>query len=186
MLKQKEWIEIIVAKTGCTKKEAKVYYDCVFDYIREQISPEESVKISGLGVFKLRKTAAKEQVNLVTQQVEIVPEHNVVVFRPYFEIDPKPEPIEVEDDDVVTQVDVEVKDNKEEVVAEVPSDGLAWVLNGETLTTDKVIEALKAKTNLSEENVAKSVEIIKEKMMKAERTTCTITEKEGSFDFIIN
>ena len=31
MLKQKEWIEIIVAKTGCTKKEAKVYYDCVFD-----------------------------------------------------------------------------------------------------------------------------------------------------------
>ena len=34
MLKQKEWIDVIVAKTGFTNKEAKVFYDCVFDYLR--------------------------------------------------------------------------------------------------------------------------------------------------------
>ena len=78
MLKQKEWIDVIVARTGCSKKEAKVFYDCVFDYMREQISPEEQIKIQGFGVFKLRKTAAKEQINLITGQPEIVPEHNVV------------------------------------------------------------------------------------------------------------
>lgn len=100
MLKQKEWIDVIVEKTGCSRKEAKVMYDCVFDYMREQISPEELIKISGFGVLKLRKTAPKEQINLITGKPEIVPEHNVVTFRPYFEIDPKPEAIDMEDEDV--------------------------------------------------------------------------------------
>ena len=100
MLKQKEWIDVIVEKTGCTKKEAKVMYDCVFDYMREQISPEELIKISGFGVLKIRKTAPKEQINLITGKPEIVPEHNVVTFRPYFEIDPKPEAIDMEDEDL--------------------------------------------------------------------------------------
>ena len=99
MLKQKEWLDVIVAKTGCSRKEAKLYYDVVFDNIREQLNPEEQVKIAGLGVFKLRKTADKEQINLITGQPEIVPAHYVVTFRPYFEIDPKPEAIEVEEDE---------------------------------------------------------------------------------------
>jgi nucleoid DNA-binding protein len=131
MLKQKEWIDVIVAKTGCTKKEAKVFYDCVFDYMREQISPEEVIKISGFGVLKLRKTAAKEQINLVTGKAEIVPEHNVVTFKPYFEIDPKPEAIDVEDDYVteengeveivvpVVDVNEEEVEDEEEIVEEV-------------------------------------------------------------------
>ena len=75
-------------------------YDCVFDYMREQISPEELIKISGFGVLKIRKTAPKEQINLITGKPEIVPEHNVVTFRPYFEIDPKPEAIDMEDEDL--------------------------------------------------------------------------------------
>lgn len=122
MLKQKEWIEVIVAKTGCTKKDAKMFYDCVFDYMREQISPEELIKISGFGVLKLRKTAAKEQINLVTGRPEIVPEHYVITFRPYFEIDPKPEAIEVEDEDLVVEDAPVVEESpvaEEEVVEEV-------------------------------------------------------------------
>ena len=122
MLKQKHWIEVIVAKTGCTKKDAKMFYDCVFDYMREQISPEELIKISGFGVLKLRKTAAKEQINLVTGKAEIVPEHYVVTFRPYFEIDPKPEAIEVEDEDLVVEETPVVEESpvaEEEVVEEV-------------------------------------------------------------------
>ena len=34
MLKQKDWIEILVKKLGCTKKDDKKYYDCFFDYVR--------------------------------------------------------------------------------------------------------------------------------------------------------
>lgn len=128
MLKQKEWIEVIVAKTGCTKKDAKMFYDCVFDYMREQISPEELIKISGFGVLKLRKTAAKEQINLVTGRPEIVPEHYVITFRPYFEIDPKPEAIEVEDEDLVVEEAPVVEETpvvEEEVVEEVEAEEAA-------------------------------------------------------------
>ena len=99
MLKQKEWIDIIVAKTNCSKKEAKLYYDAVFAGIKEGLIANETIKIAGLGIFKLRKTAAKEQINLVTKQAEIVPEHNVITFKPYFEVDPKPEAIEIESDE---------------------------------------------------------------------------------------
>ena len=118
MLKQKEWIDVIVTKTGCTKKDAKLIFDCAFDYIREQISEEEPIKTQGFGVFKLRKTAAKEQINLITGQPEIVPEHYAVTFKPYFEIDPKPEAIEVEDEEV--EEIVEVAPAIEEKVEEAP------------------------------------------------------------------
>ena len=122
MLKQKEWIDVIVTKTGCSKKEAKLIYDCMFEYIKEQISEETPIKLPGFGVFKLRKTAAKEQINLITGQAEIVPEHYAVTFKPYFEIDPKPEAIEVEDEEVVEIVEEVVEETapvEEEVVEEV-------------------------------------------------------------------
>ena len=121
MLKQKEWIDVIVTKTGCTKKEAKLIYDCMFEYIKEQISEDSPIKLQGLGVFKLRKTAAKEQINLVTGQAEIVPEHYAVTFKPYFEIDPKPEAIEVEDEEVIEVVEEVIPAVEEEVVEEVIS-----------------------------------------------------------------
>ena len=143
MLKQKEWIEVIVAKTGCTKKDAKMFYDCVFDYMREQISPEELIKISGFGVLKLRKTAAKEQINLVTGSPEIVPEHYVITFRPYFEIDPKPEAIEVEDEDLVVEEAPVVEETpvvEEEVVEEVEADEPAPVVEQQAETTETPVE----------------------------------------------
>ena len=138
MLKQKEWIDVIVARTGCSKKEAKVFYDCVFDYMREQISPEEQIKIQGFGVFKLRKTAAKEQINLITGQPEIVPEHNVVTFKPYFEIDLKPEAIEVEDEDIVDEVVLPVVE-EEEILEEVVEEA-APVIVEEVAEEEPVVE----------------------------------------------
>ena len=211
MLKQKEWIDVIVAKTGCSKKEAKVFYDCVFDYMREQISPEEVIKIAGFGVFKLRKTAAKEQINLVTGQAEIVPEHNVVTFKPYFEIDPKPEAIEVEDDDVVVEnpvvedvvvsedvveeivkeevieedvkEDVVEEDVKEEVVEE--DDKCVWVYNGKSYSTSDMKALLVNATELSEEDVANSLQVVKENMAKAGKNVCEVKEEADTFEFII-
>lgn len=116
MLKQKDWINVLVEKLGCTKKDAKEYYDCVFDYMKEQISPEESIKISSFGVFKLRKTMAKEQVNIATGEIELVPEHFVVVFKPYFELEPKPKAIEFDDETAVETLDEE--DDAVEIVSQ--------------------------------------------------------------------
>ena len=202
MLKQKEWIEVIVAKTGCTKKEAKVFYDSVFDSIREQISPEEAVKIQGFGVLKIRKTAAKEQINLITGKPEIVPEHNVITFKPYYEIDPKPEAIEIEDEDVVVApveeapvaeevapVEEVVAPVEEAPVAEeapvVEKDGLVWVIDGKECTTCVVRKLLQDKTALSNEDVESALRVVKDNMTKVGKHVCEVKEEEETFDFII-
>ena len=211
MLKQKEWIEVIVAKTGCTKKDAKMFYDCVFDYMREQISPEELIKISGFGVLKLRKTAAKEQINLVTGRPEIVPEHYVITFRPYFEIDPKPEAIEVEDEDLVVEEApvveetpvVEEVEAEEEVAEEVEAeeapveeapvaeeapveeDDYTWIFEGNNCTTCDIRKLLGEKTSLDEADIAAAIHVVKENMKKAGKKVCDVKEDNESFDFII-
>lgn len=69
MLKQKDWVNVLVEKLSCSKKDAKEYYDLVFDNLKNTISPTENIKISGFGVMKLRKTMPKEQINLVTGNV---------------------------------------------------------------------------------------------------------------------
>ena len=156
MLKQKEWIDVIVTKTGCTKKEAKLIYDCMFEYIKEQISEDSPIKLQGLGVFKLRKTAAKEQINLVTGQAEIVPEHYAVTFKPYFEIDPKPEAIEVEDEEVIEVVEEVIPAVEEEVVEEVIS------VEEEVVEEEVVEEVVPVEEEVVEEVVPVEEEVIEE------------------------
>ena len=206
MLKQKEWIDVIVTKTGCTKKEAKLIYDCMFEYIKEQISEDSPIKLQGLGVFKLRKTAAKEQINLVTGQAEIVPEHYAVTFKPYFEIDPKPEAIEVEDEEVIEVVEEVIPAVEEEVVEEVISveeevveevvpveeevieevnDNFVWVYENEKLTTKQVLELICKSTSLSKEEVNSALDVVKSNMEKINKTTCDVKETNETFDFII-
>ena len=197
MLKQKEWIDVIVAKTGCTKKEAKVFYDCVFDYMREQISPEEVIKISGFGVLKLRKTAAKEQINLVTGKAEIVPEHNVVTFKPYFEIDPKPEAIDVEDDyvteengevDVVVPVvDVEEEnedvEESEEVVEEVAEETVEETPAEEEVTEETVEETPAEEETPVEEEVTE--ETVEETPAEEEAPVEEEVEEDDGFSWVV-
>lgn len=205
MLKQQDWIELLVRKLGCTKKEAKSYYDCVFDYIREQISPEEAVKVSNFGVFKLRKTMAKEQINLVTGVSEIVPEHFVITFKPYFEIEPKPAAIVVDDGDkevpVVEEPVVEevVEETAEPVVEEVveepvvaepiveepvAEDGIEWVYEEKSYKTPEIKQVLLTKTNLSEADVDASLIVIAENIKKLSNTNkVRVVEQDESFNF---
>lgn len=153
MLKQKEWIDVIVAKTGCTKKEAKIFYDCTFDYMREQISIDESIKISGFGVLKLRRTAAKEQINVITGVPEIVPEHNVITFKPYFEIDPKPDPIDVVIEDGGEEVAPVVEEPvTQEVVEEVVEEEVEEVQAEPAV--EEVVEVVEEPAPVKEEPVA--------------------------------
>ena len=157
MLKQKEWIDVIVTKTGCTKKEAKLIYDCMFEYIKEQISEETPIKIPGFGVFKLRKTATKEQINLITGQPEIVPEHHVATFKPYFEIDPKPEAIEVEDEEVIEEVNVE-----QPVVVEVEEE----VVEEEEVEETPVVEQTPAEEVAEQEVVEEEVPVVEQEVVE--------------------
>ena len=185
MLKQKEWIDVIVTKTGCTKKDAKLIFDCVFDYIREQISEEEPIKIQGFGVFKLRKTAAKEQINLITGQPEIVPEHGVVTFKPQFEIDPKPEAIEVEDEEVIEEVVetvVEPIHAEEEVVEEVQEEVKEEIVEEEVQQVEEVKEEVVEEEvavveEAQEEVVEEEVQQVEEEVQQVEEVKEEVVEK---------
>ena len=202
MLKQKEWIDVIVAKTGCSRKEAKIFYDCTFDYMREQISVDEPIKISGFGVLKLRKTAAKEQINLITH---------------HFEIDPKPEPIDVEmaeeeeivptveevteetvteetaTEEVVDETPVaeeepveEVREQtQEEPAEEVTDDDFKWLYEGKTCSTSNIKQLLRQRTAFSDVDINKALDVVKDTMRKNGKTTCEVKEENSTFDFII-
>ena len=176
MLKQKEWIDVIVTKTGCSKKEAKLIYDCMFEYIKEQISEETPIKLPGFGVFKLRKTAAKEQINLITGQAEIVPEHYAVTFKPYFEIDPKPEAIEVEDEEVVEIVEEVVEEAapvEEEVVEEVVEEAAPV----EEEVEEEVVEEVAPVEEVVEEKVDNFVWVYGNEELNSQQVLELIQEK---------
>ena len=181
MLKQKEWIDIIVAKTNCSKKEAKLYYDAVFDGIKEGLIANETIKIAGLGIFKLRKTAAKEQINLVTKQAEIVPEHNVITFKPYFEVDPKPEAIEIESDEteaVLADAPISTDENISDEVNEEADE--EEVIEEEEAEVEEAIE-----NGNDEESVEESEEATEVVEEPAEETS-EVNEKELNNEVIDN
>ena len=100
MLTQKEWLDILIAKTGCSKKEAKTVLSCSFEYIKELLNEDNPIRIQNFGVFKIKKVAAREIMNLQTKKMEIIPEHNAVIFKPSFNIDYKPDIVEIEDEEL--------------------------------------------------------------------------------------
>ena len=100
MLTQKEWLDILMAKTGCSKKEAKTVLSCSFEYIKELLNEDNPIRIQNFGVFKIKKVAAREIMNLQTKKMEIIPEHNAVIFKPSFNIDYKPDIVEIEDEEL--------------------------------------------------------------------------------------
>ena len=55
MLTQKEWLDILMAKTGCSKKEAKTVLSCSFEYIKELLNEDNPIRIQNFGVFKIKK-----------------------------------------------------------------------------------------------------------------------------------
>jgi len=173
MLKQNEWIDVLSEKAGVSKKEAKEYYDFVFDTMAEQISIDNPIKIAGLGVLKVKVTAAKQQVNLNSGVAELVPEHNSISFKPYVEIDPKPEAVEME----WSPNEVEVPTAAEEVVEEEESEEVA-----EEEQTEEVAEEEATEEEATEEQVAEETaeeETAEEETAEEETAEEEKTEEES-------
>lgn len=205
MLKQQDWIDLLAKKLVCSKKEAKEYFDCIFDFIKEQISPDEIVKISNFGVFKLRKAMAKEQTNLSTGNIEIIPEHYVITFKPYFEIEAKPQSIAVGDDEVLQftpsiyeqeELDVEeieidpdtLINNNNNVNIDETIDDIEWIYNNNTYKTNDLKKILLVKTNLNRNDIEASLTIIIDNINKLVPTNkkVNVIEKNDTFNFEFN
>ncbi len=75
-------VNYIFEKIGLPKTEIQKIVDTLFDTMREGLIEDEIIKISGFGVFTVRKKGARMGRNPKNMQpVEIKP-RRVVTFRP--------------------------------------------------------------------------------------------------------
>ena len=214
MLTQKEWLDMIIAKTGCNKKEAKTILSCSFEYIKELLSEDNPIKIQGFGVFKIKKVAAREIMNLQTKEMEMIPEHHSIVFKPSFDIDYKPDIIETEDEELefieeseeIEEELIEATELNEEISEEIIIPNifddddidvaeteeldifdfpLIWIYQGNELNSKEIVNLLKEKTSLSELDVRESLQVVIDNMLTTNKTICEVRECDDSFDFVI-
>lgn len=75
-------VEIIVNKTGLSKKEADAVLRVAFDEICERLVAGEVVKITDFGTFDVRVRQARNGTNPKTGVAIEIPEIKVVGFKP--------------------------------------------------------------------------------------------------------
>ncbi|GAQ94959.1 integration host factor subunit alpha [Thermodesulfovibrio aggregans] len=75
-------INFIFERVGLPKTEIQKIVETVFDTIKEALKEEEVVKISGFGVFTVRRKGSRIGRNPKTMQTVEIKPRKVVTFRP--------------------------------------------------------------------------------------------------------
>lgn len=75
-------INFIFERVGLPKTEIQKIVETVFDTIKEALKEEEIVKISGFGVFTVRRKGSRIGRNPKTMQTVEIKPRKVVTFRP--------------------------------------------------------------------------------------------------------
>ncbi|GAB5046115.1 integration host factor subunit alpha [Thermodesulfovibrio sp. TK110] len=75
-------INFIFERVGLPKTEIQKIVETVFDTIKEALKEEEVVKISGFGVFTVRRKGSRIGRNPKTMQAVEIKPRKVVTFRP--------------------------------------------------------------------------------------------------------
>lgn len=76
-----EFVYLVAARTGLTKRDAENATDAVFDAIAEQMQAGERVQFPGFGVFRTRRRAAYTGRHPQTGEPLPIPESTVPVFE---------------------------------------------------------------------------------------------------------
>ncbi|MCK5767424.1 MAG: HU family DNA-binding protein [Candidatus Atribacteria bacterium] len=76
-----ELIDIVAEDVGCTKRDAKIVVECVFDSIAKAMEKGEPVRLVGFGTFGIRERAARTARNPRTGENISVPAMNVPFFK---------------------------------------------------------------------------------------------------------
>jgi DNA-binding protein HU-beta len=76
-----ELIDMVAEDVGCTKRDAKIIVECVFDSIAKAMEKGEPVRLVGFGTFGIRKRAARTARNPRTGENISVPAMNVPFFK---------------------------------------------------------------------------------------------------------
>ncbi|MEA2021452.1 MAG: HU family DNA-binding protein [Candidatus Caldatribacteriota bacterium] len=76
-----ELIDMVADDVGCTKRDAKIVVECVFDSIAKVMEKGEAVRLVGFGTFGIRERAARTARNPRTGENISVPAMNVPFFK---------------------------------------------------------------------------------------------------------
>ena len=76
-----ELIDMVAEDVGCTKRDAKIVVECVFDSIAKAMEKGEPVRLVGFGTFGIRERAARTARNPRTGENISVPAMNVPFFK---------------------------------------------------------------------------------------------------------
>lgn len=74
--------EGLARRKSISKKDAENFIRTVFDAIQEQLLAGESVKIKGLGTFKVITVESRESVNVSTGERFVIDSHGKISFTP--------------------------------------------------------------------------------------------------------
>ena len=72
----------LISQNGLSKKEATLFVNMMFDLIREALERDKTVKVKGLGTFKIIDVESRESVNVNTGERVLIEGHNKITFTP--------------------------------------------------------------------------------------------------------
>lgn len=81
LMNKGELIDMVAEDVGCTKRDAKIVVECVFDCITDTLTKGEAVKLVGFGTFGIRERASRTARNPRTGEKFSVPAMNVPFFK---------------------------------------------------------------------------------------------------------
>lgn len=75
-------VSMLSASSGMPKKQVETFFKAFFATISDSLAEHETVKIKGLGTFKVTRIEARKSVNVSTGSDVQIPAHYRVVFTP--------------------------------------------------------------------------------------------------------
>ena len=73
---------VLVEKNGMEKREANQFAQAMFSLIQERLESDQTVKVKGLGTFKMISVEARESVSVRTGERVTISGHSKVTFTP--------------------------------------------------------------------------------------------------------
>ena len=73
---------VLVEKNGMEKREANQFVQAMFSLIQERLESDQTVKVKGLGTFKMISVEARESVSVRTGERVTISGHSKVTFTP--------------------------------------------------------------------------------------------------------
>lgn len=122
-----ELTAVLVVKHGLKKKEAERFVTTVFEVVKDALATDRTVKIKGLGTFKVVDVEPRESVDVTTGERVLIEGHAKITFTPDVamkELVNKPfsqfETVVLNDGVEFDELQDDVQDDNEDELAEMP------------------------------------------------------------------